>query len=909
MDNGIKIMNLQGSNILKNNLDGLDIFKEYAGVFTNSLLMDKLSTMGLNITKNKTTRDIITVEFGYGYTPQEAKITNVIDKLVRINNSLFLEIKVIEDAKKLLIKRIEKKPLSEEILKIKDNIRNNKAQIKNIKLEAVKMCVSKDNIRDILYKNGFYLDFFKKNKVSKKYILSETVKYKFWFRTPSKSRVGDVVFINEKLYDIKKWQRMGLEIPENEYGRIVEMAAYESLTSSSICGRITINPDNILVVNDIKSFFDTECALVKTDSKGECFVDRKKYKVNNTLFDGQALLEDSLWDATDKSGMILLRQHFFKACAFRTYLSNFFIDWCIENEKDYNTFTVEDRYHNHILIKNILMITTENAMKWEKFTDIGASFDYWKKVVNDDCNIFGICKKDHVSKYGEYQRASYQMVNTLDINTNQAKNLADETVKFVNDMKKDNEKYCEFLKITSSGANGNDMIVDLYNHNKLFDKSKFFREYKKRDISDYVKTLRNGKLLLNADNLTITGNPYIMLLHAVGQVPLVNNVIIDKKFTDITLPVNDEYISVYTKRFKDGEMLASFRNPHNSPNNCGYNKVFKHELMEKYFNFSKNIMAINMIQTEEQDLKNSEDEDSDFNYVTNNKIAVESASKIFRKYPCIVNQITEKSKSYINCIQSNIDIDNGLAKSKYEIGSSSNLAQLAMSWYWDSKTKQLTDNSKEIADVVCIMSVLAQCAIDNAKREYSVDVSKEIRRIANLDCMKRTIKNSKGNTIKAKPMFWQYISKTTKEESLINCSSPMNYIQPALDDIIGGSTTKDAIDNIKFIKLITGKANNKQVAKIEEIVKTFDDIVKEHNIKFTKIVLSKADQDKWLTKQDILLDNEVKSIGLIVTNPKTMQILIIKALSKGGDSNKFKRKLLNALYLAHKVLFLSIFVS
>lgn len=905
MINGIRIMNLEGSNILKNNLEGLIINREYKGVFPNSLLLEKLKTIGLSISKNNTTRDIITVQFSYGYTPQEAKDkTLLIDELKEKNKLLSNSVKELEEKKKSFSKREDKKPFINTINELKELIRKNKTTIKELEEQSKSLCMDKQTIREKLYKDGFKLDFFKKDKATKEYILDETIEYKFWFRTPSKSRVGDAMFINLKLFDkIKYWQRMGLELPQGE-AKVVEMAAYESLTSSQIEDTIVINPKNILVVNDIDSFFKTNCAIVYTDN-GECKVKHEFTEVKNTLFDGQALLEDSLFKGKySANSFMLLRQHFFKACGFRTYIQKFMKDWCKENGKDYNTYTVKDRYNNNVFVKDILMITTENAMKWEKFTDIGASFDLWKQKVKEDNNIFGICKVDHPSKFGSKQRMSYQMLNTLDVNFNKMQELAQDTITYVNNLKDNNELYIDFLKRNASEVNANNMLIDLYKQNKEFAKSEFFREYKRKDISKYVETLRNGKLLVEGDNLTICGNPYVMLLHTVGQVPIDNGVL-DENYIDETLPTandgKDQYISVYTPRFEDGEYLAAFRNPHNSPNNIGYHKNFKHELMDRYFNFSNNIMAVNMIQTEEQDLKNGEDQDSDFNFVTNSKVAVESAKKVFRRFPCIVNKIEQSNKTYENTIESLSNIDDGLAKAKYDIGLSSNLAQLAMSWYWNNKTE-------ELADIVCIMSVLAQCAIDNSKRIYEVDIAKEINRIRNLECMKHTTINSKGNEIKAKPKFWKYISKKVKEDSLIDCNCPMSYLQDVLDEIKVASKYKDTIDNVKFIKVIQGKANDKQINKIEEIIKKYDDEVKAHNDKVADGMIQE-DEEKWIEEQEIMQDDVVSHIAGLKLKEKTMQILISKALSKNGMNKKYKRKLLNALYKAHTDLFLSVFKS
>ncbi|WP_088185853.1 hypothetical protein [Desulfosporosinus sp. FKA] len=908
MINGIKIMNLEGSDILKNNLENRPIYKEYNGVFTNSLLQDELTRIGLKISDKETSRDIVTVQFNYNYIP-ELKNLNIkdIEKLQAENENIKEKIKSLEEQRKVIMKRVDKKPIIEQIKQLKDDIRNNKIEINSMKLddenkkEKAKMDV--DSIREKLYKDGFTLEFEHKRsgKVDK-------IEYVFWYRTPSKSRVGDAVFINKKLINIRKWQRMGLELPEGE-AKVVEMAAYEALTASNIVDRIKLDPyKNILVVNDLKSFFKTNCAIVRTNDKGQCYVDHELHEVSNIMFDGQALLDDSLWDDIDNSSFKLLRQHFFKACAFRTYIKKFMMDSFGDK---YDSATVKDRYGNHIRVSEILLITTENAMKWEKFIDIGASYDLWKQKVFEDGNVFGVCKTDHISKYNNlfgdgqcYQRMSYQMVNTLYLEPgkeiDEVRELLQDTVRFIERLKNDNEYFLQYLDKNANEVNANQMVIDLYRNVKEFDKSKFFRDFKAQTIFKYVKTVRNGKVLCSGDNLTIVGNPYLMLLHSIGQVPVMGGVV-DNNFEDVTLPVNDEYISVYAPLFDDGEYLASFRNPHNSPNNTGYNRNYRHLLMNKYFNFNNNIMAVNMVRTEEQDLKNGEDQDSDFCYVTNNRVAVKSAKRVFRKFPCIVNDIDTDPRPWVNDIESLITIDNELAKSKDDIGESSNLAQLAMSWYWG-------DESKILADIVCIMSVLAQVAIDNSKRKYGVKVRDEIERISRLKCIDKKIKvkvNKDGNTItkilKAKPLFWKYINEKVNDNNLINCYDcpcPMSILQAVIDaDVKCGSKNKDTIDSVKFVKIIDGKADDRQKDKIEAKIKEYDDAVKEHN-SLVNQGLVKKDDEKWKLKEQLLQKDVVNYICGLKIKPKTMQILISKALSINGMNSKYKRKLLNGLYCA-----------
>ena len=85
-----------------------------------------------------------------------------------------------------------------------------------------------------------------------------------------------------------------------------------------------------------------------------------------------------------------------------------------------------------------------------------------------------------------------------------------------------------------------------------------------------------------------------MLMHAVGLDPA----------QDPTFEHEDGCIQVWTSRFDDGDYLAEFRNPFNSANNLGYCHNHYHEYFDKYFDFSPNIISVNMIETDFQDRNN-----------------------------------------------------------------------------------------------------------------------------------------------------------------------------------------------------------------------------------------------------------------------------------------------------------------
>lgn len=773
--NGIKINSIEGAKILKANGEVPQITGQ--AVFSYSMLLDKLiNQVGEKnlIIQSKigfSTRDIINVKFTYGLKADEIKkldydwLNELAEENTKNNLEKFKEKKRKEIEKKDFIEneenieeyrnalrekvhkkyrerikeideiakrksnegksydsdkykisakeRLDKK-LNEIEVKKKFNKELSIAKVNNMKINDIDN-LSSEAIRDYLYKNGFTINYplFKKNKETKEYeqIDNKEIKYKFWFRSSAKARVGEVLFINEELYnDITKWQMMDIELPEDEECKLVEMMAYMSLTASSIEGSVNIKPNEILVIDDLKSSIEKKVLNVVVENE-KCKVIEGKKLVENILFDGQALLDDSLF--VDNAGMMLLRHHMFKACGFRTYINKFMK----EHFKDeYETATVEDRYGNKIKVKDIKMITTENAMKWEKFlVDTKEGFNKWKVAVENNGCEFGIVKRDHESKIKDFQWISYQMLNALMINKEETRFLFNNTSNFINGMKKDNSKYINYLRATESEVNENSMILDLIDLNRDFMLSDLFRNQKTNTLKKLKNELKEGRILVHGDNLTVVGNPYLMLKASVGE----------RELKDETLSISEsgDYISVYTSKFKDGEMLAGFRNPFNSPNNLSYFKnETKDSLINKYFNFSNNIIAINLIETDAQDRNNGMDADSDFMLVTNDAMIVHKAKSIYKEYPTIVNSIPKSNKEYINNSESKAEIDNLLAKAKADIGVSSNLAQIALSYYSDKK-------NDDMRDIVVIMSVLAQVSIDNAKRQYEIDVEKECNRL------------------------------------------------------------------------------------------------------------------------------------------------------------------------------------
>lgn len=916
------------------NLGIRDYFTYTDAMLNNSLFSYYLKNNNLNIYKNKiteteSTRDIICLDFDFGSKSYEENKKRIENKITIINK----EINIEKNQDKLQEKIKEKENLE----KILERIELNKS------LYSSK---TKNELREYFYMNGVSVTYKIKTKDNNKRDTTDNykkdnennstvIKYKMLFRTPAKAKLGQVIFINEKLYDkAYNWLTMGLgdKMPYDN-AMIVELSAYMTLTTSTIIDTINIPVNDVLILKDQNSFFKTIVKTVSVNEEKKCIVKDEEMNVKNTLWDGMGIIESSILPKTI-NGMILLRQHFFKMCGIKGHIQKFFKKWCENNGYDYNSYQIKDMFGKSHYLKDIKIITTDNAIKWKKFISImGGSLEsaylYWCERVQETNNIWGIVKTDHPSKLGEYQQLSYQMINTLPCKKEELENIAKQTINYIELIKNDNLEFEKFLRKNANEINHYEMLADLYNQNHDFENCKWFRNEKKEIVKSYIKRLRKGKIFVEGDNLTVFGNPYALLLYSIGE----------NWSNDKTLNVEEGCIQCYTPRFKNGEYLAAFRNPHNSPNNiCYMHNVYSNELQE-YFEFSSNVVAINCIGTDIQDRANGMDEDSDFMLFTNQKDIIRCAKDCYLNYPTIVNKINESNIKYNNLKEDYAKMDNKFSGSQMGIGWSSNLAQMALTYYWTEKSKKYPNKIllKELYDIFIILSVLAQIIIDGCKREYEIDAMNEIKRISKLNCMnfeKQIIdENEKIKTIKCDfPRFMKYTRevkyikdgevlpeevidlKNNQLNNRINYSfqCPMNWLEEIFDKIKNASTSKTLPTSDFFIKM-NGKANHRQMSKICLLIEKYDSFVK-------NIYMSKENDEiilkKMIEESNNLLE-ELKKIK--IRNIITINRLIETSLSldkeigmnKKGQKNctKYTRKLLNYLYRMDKNKFLINFKS
>lgn len=727
---GLKIKNIEASTLFEFNNGVRDHYEYRDAMFVNSLFCDYLKENGMKIWKDESTRDLICLEFHFGTRSYCKELAH----LRKIAKNAYKEYRIaqIRGDKYLANKASDKRRKISQLL---NTAHQNKEKYKEL---------SNEELRTLLYNDGIDVKYvtYDKNGVIKK---EESIHYKMLYRSTSKAKKGSCMFIRDKLYKkARNFLYMGIKISDDN-PMIVELGAYAPLISSGIIEKIRIDPKNILILKDIDRFFTTNVISVETDENKHCVAKKiDGYQLKNTLFDGQALIDSSIFPAWG-NGYLLLRHHFCKMAAFHTDIQRFFRDYFGD---DYETASVKDMFGNLHYVKDIELITTDNAMKWIKF---GKTYDDWCEKVNENNCMFGIVKTSHESKLGSVQKMSYQMVNSLDVPMMQ--NVVEKSVNYIIDLKTKDEVFLDYLKRNKNFSNDYEVLAALCEQNPDFARSEYFRKRREFIIKTYILSFKSGKIIQTADNLTLVGSPYAMLLYAAsGNENAVGG--------DDTLRYEKNTIQCYTSRFDDNEYLALFRSPFNGK----YNLVYAHntydDRLKKYFHFGPQIIAVNMIGTDIQDRANGCDMDSDFFYVTNQPDIVEHARQCYLKYPTIVNNIPKERNKYHNTMDDFALIDNQLARSQTDIGESSNLAQIA-------QTYEYNFSDPKYSSYVCILSVLAQVAIDNAKRSFDIDLTGEIKRI----------KKDMDIDQHKYPAFWTVIKKEVSKKNINpDLICPMNYL-------------------------------------------------------------------------------------------------------------------------------------
>jgi len=680
-----------------------------------------------------------------------------------------------------------------------------KSTVDNIVVE-----MTTKQLKDWTYVNGFkFNDKLMKN----------------WKRSSGKARVGENLFCLDSIKNVIEWGRMGLKFEGDV--QIAGIRAYESLPLSSIIGCISINPSQILVINDYVSEFDWTMSKTWLED-GELHTKTMPTKESNSIWDGEGLMSNKIFEDNkiiSGRGVALLRNRFMKCAAFSVCLEEYYMKYCADNKLDYETYVVEDMYGNAIKVKDIMLITTPSAIKLYKYNDEvlkmegysgdGAWLQYWK----DNCGeTFGVCKTEKPShiENGTKNVLSYQMVNTIPFTKEQLIELVEPEIEYINKLKNDLDFFLQEVnqdtevEIDCAEDNENDLeigsnidvtgaFVELVKKNEEFQNTQVFKDYRRNFINAYIAEVRQGKIRIEADYCVACGNGMELLKATVGE------------FDGTSELIDNE---LYCSRFEDGDNVVGFRNPHINVSNIGVQVNKEVKDLKDYFNCTPNIVFLNSINYPILSTYQGEDFDIDCNLLTKNKIIVKACEDIDKDVtPIPINAIANTGSNNAPITGENMsDIDHKIAKNY--IGYVINLSQEINSLMFHLKYNKLASDSElnELYKKTSRLSSMSQCEIDKAKKQFEeLNVPKELEK------MKKGLRLvDDTDSRRIKPYFFKFIGDTAskKQRNATNKNHRKELDQPII--------LKYCIDNGVEIKDLDKK--NKVLVGL---LKVNDDIQKE----------------------------------------------------------------------------------
>lgn len=432
-----------------------------------------------------------------------------------------------------------------------------------LKVKEPKTIKTNAELRKELYKHGFWCD-------GKHYCRMK--------RSSGSSRVGKCLFIEDSLYDaIFKFSSKGLKI---KYGQEIDLAGFESYISlplSSIIATLPISPENILVVQDYDSVFRED--VIKTyNENGWLYTREENCEIKNSIWDGQSLMDISLFGEFAQYGMVLLRNLMFKSCCFNCNVQQWFKDNNITDVSQLNGYTRAKR------IEDVKLITTPNSIKYLKF----GTLDDWLDNLYPN---FGVVKHDKKTHFfgGRLVQTHYQLLNTLQLSMDEMREFLQESLDFAQ-LLRDNPavvrnyiKYPdidEFQPMKSPMNSKSDVVYNLIAINENFINTKYYQEFLQDLLRAYYKNLKCGHVYVNGNYSTLLGNPIEMLQQSIGTFRGISQIGIG---------------NIHNIRFEYGKDLLGSRSPHVTCSNVWVAKNSENKLIDCYMNLTDEIVCVNAI--------------------------------------------------------------------------------------------------------------------------------------------------------------------------------------------------------------------------------------------------------------------------------------------------------------------------
>ena len=760
------------------------------------------------------TKNVICVTFRYAY-----KEFNMVGKNTYVRDGYtyrdctFVDGVDVRDGKLIAIQtNVEvQEPVSQEILG--DNFKFSDGYYEQV--GNIKTLMDKAELRNYLYQNGFKCDGV------------EYVRYK---RSSGSSRVGKCLFVNKLLADeMAAWDKCGLNIEEGQQLDLASWEAYIALPISSIIDTIHIPLESILVIDDYESTFQEEVVSVEIENN-HLVSARKKVDVTNSIWDGQSIMDKSLFGEYEDKGMLLLRNRFFKSCCFNANIQQWFADNGITSVEQLNGFTLATD------ISQIKLITTPSSIKYAKFGTI----EDWMKNVEP---IFGVVKYEKKPRQfgGRLVQAHYQLFNTLQLSYEEMEQVLKPSLDYIGAIRRDPAVLRYAIQYPFDDGTGwyssldskNEIVFRMLGINDKFAQTKMYYDFRDDLVKGEIRNLKKGHVLVNGNYSTLMGNGMEMLQASIGQ-------------------FHGESIvgvgNIHSKRFAYGQTLLASRSPHVTVGNILLTKNVACELYDTYFNMTDGIVCVNAINENIQQRLNGCDYDSDTMLITDDALLIEVARRHYDEFlvPTNMTSSVKTARYYTQDDKADLDVKTSVNK----IGEIINLSQQLNSLMWDRISKGASvESCMELYYDICKLAVLSNIEIDRAKREFTINSTTEI------NILKRKYKITDDEKT-VKPQFFKMI--TTENGFELSDNVRYKYFNTSMD----------------YLQKIISRFNFREGRECKRSVVPFMSIVKEPSGNYSRqgyyykqrdkiisvIRAAKEEKHKLFTGYDTMSQSEKESV-------------------------------------------------
>lgn len=602
------------------------------------------------------------------------------------------------------------------------------------------------DLRKELYTNGFTCD---------------GVEYVRFKRSSGSSRVGKCLFIDKKLYSqMHRWEMCGLTVKQGQSIDLAGLESYISLTLSSIIDTIEIQPKNILVIDDYESVFKDKVVSTELGKDGWLKSEEKIIDVHNNIWDGQSLLDSSLFGKYSQYGFLLLRNRFFKSACFNTKIQQWFADNNITDVSQLNGFTLADD------ISDIKLITTPSSIKYLKF----GKLETWLSKID---STFGVVKHEKPPKglLKKMVQCHYQLINTLQLTYEEVEEFLAPSLDYLEKLRNDPDVLKYHIKYPGDKKfqvrpmySTNEVVYNLLSLNTAFTRTKLYHNFKKDLINSFISNMRMGHIYVDGNYSVMIGNGIEMLQSAIGK--------FDGKSV---IGVGN----ISSKRFEYDTDILGTRSPHVTMGNILVTHNTYNEDIEKYFNLTEEIVYVNSINENLLNRLSGSDFDSDTVLLTDNPVLLRAAKRNYNVFSVPTSDVEAKKieRYYSSEQQADLDIKTSVNK----IGEIVNLSQIANSILWNRVNKGASfDDVKDLYFEISKLDVMSNIEIDKAKREYPIDSGAEIDKIRN------SIITQDSNGRRIMPKFFSVIEKSkgyydSERKQYKKHETAMDYLQAIIE--------------------------------------------------------------------------------------------------------------------------------